>query len=538
MAKREFVFTLMVLSIFLVSGCDIYNTLYVKQAADAEEVPEGDIKVEVAAEDQVVRVEGPQDEENLAKTVYASTTAQTYDPFKVGDNPLGPFEKGESLGFTLGEWLSASGAGTYTVDGDTAKLEASFENLVPDSVYTIWCSRITFPPEPEFVDEPCGAADGSENTFNSDEDGNADYSVELEPLELSTEETATIITIAYHSDGETYGESAGDFGFNSHVQIFYLMPPSEDEEIPSTYEFDMDFVNHIDADFPEQDVFLELEVMEEKEEVEEKELPEDAIVIIIDETELVNLVPEAQDPDGDELFFTFTSPLDENGEWSTTYGDAGEFTVTVIVSDGISTASKEVLIIINKKHEAPVFDSFSPTATAVELDETQTIDFEVTASDLNDDDLEFSWKLDGISVANENSYSYESTYEDSGSHTVKVTVSDDIFETEKIWAVSVNNVNRAPVLEEVDDIELQETATVVIELYATDPDGDDLTYEIDDDRFSQDENVFSWDTTYDDGGEHVVTVTVSDGVVETKQDVTVTVENVNRPPVILDIIQK
>lgn len=546
--KKEIIFALMVISVLLISACDVYNTLYIKQAADAEEVAEEDILME--GENQVFRVEGEdaKDPKNLAKTVYAAAEAVEHDPFKVGENPLGPFEKGESLGFTLGDWLAATGKGTYSVDRDTAKLDLTFEKLVSDAVYTIWCSRISFPPNVNIVDRPCGAEDGSENVFETDEEGNAEFKLELEPLEQSTEETATIIALAYHSDGKTYGESAGDFGLNSHVQIFYLLPVPEEEDLES-YEVEMKFVNHIQADLPEQDVFIEKgrameevtgeAVAEEAEIVEEKEeLPEDATVLIVKETELVNLVPNAEDPDKDILIFTFTSPLDDNGQWQTTYGDAGEYTVTVTASDGSLTASKEVLIIVNRKEEAPVLDSTSPAETATTIDETESVEFNVAASDLNKDILRYSWKLDGISIGNDDSVEYKTTYEDSGSHTVKATVSDGLFDTEKIWSVTVNNVNRKPQISEIGDIKAKETDTVAINAAALDDDGDELSYSIDDSRFVQDVGTFTWETTYDDAGKHLVTISVSDGVDTTSQEVTITVENVNRPPVILDIGQK
>lgn len=271
---------------------------------------------------------------------------------------------------------------------------------------------------------------------------------------------------------------------------------------------------------------------------EEEEIAEDATVVVVEETELVSLIPKADDPDQDVLDFAYTSPLDGNGEWQTTYGDAGEYTVTVTASDGSLTASKEVLIIVNRKEEAPVFESFSPEKTAIEIDETDVMTFEVDASDLNEDILMYSWKLDGIEIGTDASLEYQTTYEDSGSHTVKVSVSDDLFDTEKIWSVTVNNLNRKPLLTEVEDIEARETDTIVIELEAVDNDGDELSFEIDDERLIQDGNLFTWETTYDDAGEHLVTVSVSDGMDTTSQELTITVENVNRAPVILDIVQK
>jgi hypothetical protein len=127
----------------------------------------------------------------------------------------------------LGEWLSASGQGSYTVTGDRAKIELTFENLVPNGIYTAWCTRVTFPPNVKIVDKPCGAADGTENTFTADARGNARFELELATLPPSSAETATSIALAYHSDGKTYGAYPGDFGLNSHVHIAAVIPVAE-----------------------------------------------------------------------------------------------------------------------------------------------------------------------------------------------------------------------------------------------------------------------------------------------------------------------
>ena len=269
-----------------------------------------------------------------------------------------------------------------------------------------------------------------------------------------------------------------------------------------------------------------------------KEKPEAANVIIVDENGKVSLTPKAEDPDNDKLTFTFTSPLDSDGQWQTTYGDAGEYTVTVTASDGSLTTSKDVLIIVKKKEEAPVSDSFKPKDAAVEVKETEAVDFEISASDLNKDKLSYGWKLDGLEVSDKNSYMYQSTYDDSGSHTIKAKVTDGMFDTEKIWAVTVNNVNRKPTLEKVDEINAKETDKVAIQLKASDPDGDEVNYSINDKRFVQDGNTFTWETTYDDAGEYTFTASASDGVDTASQQIKVTVGNVNRPPVLLDIVQK
>ena len=50
MVKKEFIIALMVISIFLISACDVYNTLYVKESeaeGEAVEVPEEAITIEI-----------------------------------------------------------------------------------------------------------------------------------------------------------------------------------------------------------------------------------------------------------------------------------------------------------------------------------------------------------------------------------------------------------------------------------------------------------------------------------------------------------
>ena len=69
---------------------------------------------------------------NLAKMVYAASTIIPHDPFKLGPQPLGPYNRGDPLGVTLGQWLGARGDGTYTVSGEAAELDLAFQKLVPE----------------------------------------------------------------------------------------------------------------------------------------------------------------------------------------------------------------------------------------------------------------------------------------------------------------------------------------------------------------------------------------------------------------------
>ncbi|MBI4439459.1 hypothetical protein HY638_00645 [Candidatus Woesearchaeota archaeon] len=263
------------------------------------------------------------------------------------------------------------------------------------------------------------------------------------------------------------------------------------------------------------------------------ESKKDAIVIIVNETQLVRIEPEAFDPDNDKLAFSYSFPLDQNGRWQTTYGDEGEYTVTLTASDGQFSVSKDILIIVNKKEEPPQIDSFAPAEKAVKVNEDSSVLFAVNASDLNKDKLSFEWKLDGKTSSDRDSFLYKTTFDDSGSHTIKVIVSDGVLEADSLWSVTVDNVNRLPVIQKINDIKVKETETVNINVLASDPDKDALSITIGDPVGDDG----TWKTTYDDSGVYTVKVTASDGVDTVSQDVKVTVENVNRAPVIVGVSQ-
>ncbi len=327
-------------------------------------------------------------------------------------------------------------------------------------------------------------------------------------------------------------------------------PPGEDmgEILEGEEELEIEDIEIVEEEeLPEEIIEIIGEEPGEIIEIIEEELPEEEVVeegptegakvLIVKENDLISLKPKASDPDEDKLEFSYTAPLDEDGKWETTYGDAGEYTVTITASDGQLSATKDILIIVNKKEEPPIIDEALPIEEVLEANENSKLEFSVKASDLNKDTLIYVWKLDGNEASTEKSYTYDIGYDGAGQHTVKITVSDSVEEASKIWSVTVENVNRKPILDEIADIQVKETELIVLAPEATDLDEEDeLTFSIDDDNFKEVDGNFEWETTYDDSGVYTVTITASDGKEEVSQTVKITVENVNRPPVIDDII--
>ena len=98
-----------------------------------------------------------------------------------------------------------------------------------------------------------------------------------------------------------------------------------------------------------------------------------------------------------------------------------------------------------------------------------------------------------------------------------------------------NCKNDAPIIEDMDKIIVDEGEEVIIEVEAEDPEEDDLIYSINDSRFTQDGNIFTWQTGFYDKGTYLFNIKVSDGNLSSEKEVEVEVVNKNQKPVCEDI---
>jgi len=188
-------------------------------------LPEQDVFIErEPGSDEVYRVTGA--DHDMKAQLFKTAVPVKHDPFD--PKAVGPHPKGEPLGMTLGEWLAHRGTGVYTAESGEGKLSLEFSGLVPNGVYTMWHAFIALPPTTPFsgtLDLPLGARDGSESVFRADADGKAVFEHTFSPaLEMSDVWTTSMLAIAYHSDGKTYGGVPGDFGYNAHVPLFVMLP--------------------------------------------------------------------------------------------------------------------------------------------------------------------------------------------------------------------------------------------------------------------------------------------------------------------------
>ncbi|MFO7544068.1 MAG: hypothetical protein R6W77_01075 [Trueperaceae bacterium] len=165
------------------------------------------------------------DDGDASAQLYAAAEPSAHNPVDPAD--VGPYAKGAALGITQGEWLEGRGEAVITCEGETGTVSATFSDLVPEGVYTLWYFFMALPTTQPFstYDMPLGARDGSENSFVADEQGNAEITVAVSPcLQLSGRQLLAGLAAAYHSDGQTYGAYPGDFGTISHLHVFNFLP--------------------------------------------------------------------------------------------------------------------------------------------------------------------------------------------------------------------------------------------------------------------------------------------------------------------------
>ncbi|MDR4497616.1 MAG: fibronectin type III domain-containing protein [Candidatus Scalindua sp.] len=135
--------------------------------------------------------------------------------------------------------------------------------------------------------------------------------------------------------------------------------------------------------------------------------------IFVNEGATITLNPAATDPDGDSLTFTYSGWMNSD-TYTTNYGDAGDHTVTVTVSDRLLTDSQDIKIKVLNTTRPPVLEPIAD----ITVKKGNTITLNPSATDPDGDSLTFTYS--GWMTSN----TYTTNFDDLGVHVVTVTVSD------------------------------------------------------------------------------------------------------------------
>jgi hypothetical protein len=276
----------------------------------------------------------------------------------------------------------------------------------------------------------------------------------------------------------------------------------------------------------------------------------------VNETHTLTFSVSATDPDsGDTLTCSASglpsgasfNPATRTFSWTPAYGQAGSYTVSFSVVDNGTpqlSDSKTVSITVGATNRAPVLSV--PGAQAV--NEAQALTFNVSATD-PDSGQTLTYSASGLPTgasfnAATRTFSWTPAYGQAGTYSISFSVVDSgsppLSDTQTV-AVSVNHVNRPPVLAAIGNKSIAEGQALTFTLSATDPDsGETLTYSAtglpSGATFDPQTATFTWTPDYDQNGTYPnITFTVTDdGTPQPLSDseaITITVTDTNRNPV-------
>jgi hypothetical protein len=244
-----------------------------------------------------------------------------------------------------------------------------------------------------------------------------------------------------------------------------------------------------------------------------------AYKITVTEGELARIPIRAIDPDGGEIELEFSEPFNQQGLWLTSIGDEGRYLVEISAYDGFVTTKEYVLVEVLRSNRAPIIDC----PLTVTVQESENLSLDCNIYDLEGDN--FTVTYEGWM----NTSTKQTDFGDAGNHRVLIRATDNQGNsaTNEV-RIAVNKTNRAPVIENIENMQVLETQTVQLEVEAYDPDGDNLTI-----TYS---SPFNENGTYtpdfEDRGIYNISVRASDSDLQTTQTFELEVLARNRPPVL------
>ncbi len=242
----------------------------------------------------------------------------------------------------------------------------------------------------------------------------------------------------------------------------------------------------------------------------------------------------ATDPDGDDIEYSaYGLPHGaefENGtfSWRPDYDQVDIYYVLFVARDGLATDLASVLIQVNNTNRPPVLAPIG----AREVSENAELSFTINATDPDGDDIEYNaYGLPHGAEFQNGTFSWRPDYEQADTYYVLFAARDGLATDMASVLIHVNNTNRPPVLAPIGAREVSENAELSFTINATDPDGDDIEYDVYGlPHGAEFENgTFSWRPDYDQADIYYVLFVARDGLATDLASVLIQVNNTNRP---------
>jgi hypothetical protein len=257
------------------------------------------------------------------------------------------------------------------------------------------------------------------------------------------------------------------------------------------------------------------------------------------------------DPDSDGMTIAGSNlptgaTLTDNGNgtatfaWTPSFVQAGAYpNVTITVTDKGSpaqSATTQFTITVADVNQPPVLAPIGAKTTNV----GQLLSLTATATDPDANALTFSAGNlpTGATFTPAGAFSWTPTAAQVGNFSVTITVADNgspaqtDFET---FTITVGAVNRPPVLNPIGAKSVNEGQLLAFTATASDPDGNALKFtsaNLPTGATLAPTGAFAWTPGFTQAGSYSVTIDVSDGALSASETFTITVGNVDRPPVL------
>ncbi|MCK5560299.1 MAG: hypothetical protein KAJ51_06880, partial [Thermoplasmata archaeon] len=186
------------------------------------------------------------------------------------------------------------------------------------------------------------------------------------------------------------------------------------------------------------------------------------------------------------------------------------------------------------ENSKPIINIITPEPGSILINETDSLDFSVEATDPDGDLLLIKWRLDKTTVSDSEYYLFETDHKSNGSYDLNLTIQDigkNSFTLSYIWKITVRNTNRLPEVEVrepiVKDPKVIEDTPLKFLIVESDPDDDDtltINWYIDEVHAQTSGSSFSYTPVHADVGERVVKIVLTDGTDTVEYSWNLTVE--------------
>ena len=254
-----------------------------------------------------------------------------------------------------------------------------------------------------------------------------------------------------------------------------------------------------------------------------------------DTNHTLNLTEYFSDHDGDDLLYLFHNSSDDLNiklekivegvaHFSSEENWFGQDWIIFKVSDGINNAyTNKITLNVLAVNDPPKLINEIGNLSFNE-DSNYTIDLPLYFSDI---DSHLSYQL-----SNNENFSFE-IYNETlkiipnenwfGNEVFNLIASDSEYNISSSVNLQVNPLNDAPTIGDIEEIITLAGSLIEINVNATDIENDTLSYFVNDSRFVQNDNYFSWNTTENDFGFYTFEFSVNDSFETVSKEVKVTV---------------